>query len=75
MLGFVIRRLASGVVLIVVLTSLTYLLLYLSGGDIARGILGQNATPETVELKKQELGLDQPLLQRFGDWVSERPPG
>ena len=75
MLGFVIRRLASGVVLIVVLTSLTYLLLYLSGGDIARGILGQNATPETVELKKQELGLDQPLLQRFGDWVSNAIQG
>jgi peptide/nickel transport system permease protein len=74
-LGFVIRRLASGVVLIVVLTSLTYLLLYLSGGDIARGILGQNATPETVELKKQELGLDQPLLQRFGDWVSNALQG
>lgn len=70
MLGFVIRRLASGLVLIVVLTSMTYLLLYLSGGDIARGILGQSATAETVELKKQELGLDQPLLQRFGDWVS-----
>ncbi len=70
MLGFVIRRLASGVVLIVVLTTITYLLLYLSGGDIARGILGQSATAETVELKKQELGLDQPLLQRFGDWVS-----
>ena len=75
MLGFVIRRLASGVVLIVVLTSLTYLLLYLSGGDIARGILGQNATPETVELKKAELGLDQPLLQRFGDWVSNALQG
>jgi len=74
-LGFVIRRLASGVVLIVVLTSLTYLLLYLSGGDIARGILGQNATPETVELKKQELGLDRPLLQRFGDWVSNALQG
>jgi len=74
-LGFVIRRLASGVVLIVVLTSLTYLLLYLSGGDIARGILGQSATPETVELKKQELGLDQPLLQRFGDWVSNALQG
>jgi peptide/nickel transport system permease protein len=73
--GFVIRRLASGVVLIVVLVSLTYLLLYLSGGDIARGILGQNATAETVELKKQELGLDQPLVQRFGDWVSSALQG
>jgi peptide/nickel transport system permease protein len=58
-----------------VLTSLTYLLLYLSGGDIARGILGQSATAETVALKQHELGLDQPLLQRFGDWVSHALQG
>ena len=70
MVRFVVRRLAAGAVLVVVLTSLTYLLLYLSGGDIARTILGNQATAETVELKKQELGLDQPLLTRFGDWVS-----
>ena len=53
-----------------VLSSLAYLLLYISAGNIARNILGQSATEETVELKKQELGLDQPLLTRFGDWVS-----
>ena len=53
----------------------TYLLLYVSAGDIARNILGQSATAETVELKKQELGLDQPLLTRFGDWVSNALQG
>ena len=62
MLRFVVRRLLSGAVLVVVLSSLAYLLLYISAGNIARNILGQSATEETVELKKQELGLDQPLL-------------
>ena len=70
MLRFVVRRLLSGAVLVVVLSSLAYLLLYISAGNIARNILGQSATEETVELKKQELGLDQPLLTRFGDWLS-----
>ena len=70
MLRFVLRRLVSGAVLVVVLSSLAYLLLYISAGNIASNILGQSATEETVELKKQELGLDQPLLTRFGDWVS-----
>jgi peptide/nickel transport system permease protein len=75
MLRFVVRRLAAGVVLVVVLSSLAYLLLYISAGNIARNILGQSATEETVELKKQELGLDQPLLTRFGDWLSNALQG
>src|SRR4029078_12264191 len=50
--------------------SLRSLRLSSPGGNIPRNILGQSATEETVELKKQELGLDQPLLTRFGDWVS-----
>jgi peptide/nickel transport system permease protein len=75
MLRFVVRRLAAGLVLIVVLSSLAYLLLYISAGNIARNILGQSATEETVELKKQELGLDQPLLTRFGDWLSNALQG
>ena len=75
MLRFVVRRLLSGAVLVVVLSSLAYLLLYISAGNIARNILGQSATEETVELKKQELGLDQPLLTRFGDWVSNALQG
>ena len=72
---FVLRRLASGVVLIVVLTVITFFLLYLSGGDIARRILGQDATPETVAQKQQELGLDRPLLTQFWDWVSHAVKG
>jgi peptide/nickel transport system permease protein len=70
MLRFVLKRLAAGAILVVVLSSLAYLLLYISAGNIARNILGQTATEATVEQKKQELGLDQPLLTRFGEWAS-----
>ena len=70
MLRFVLRRLAAGVVLIVVITALTFFLLYASGGNIARRILGQQATEDTVVQKTHELGLDRSVWAQFTDWVS-----
>ena len=70
MVRFALRRLLDGVVLIFAISTLSYLLLYLSGGNIARTILGPTATEETVALKTAELGLDQPLIPRYLDWLS-----
>ena len=44
MLTFILRRMLSGIVLIVVITVIAFTLLYLGSGNIARTILGQNAT-------------------------------
>jgi peptide/nickel transport system permease protein len=70
MVRFVLRRLAAGVVLVAVLSTVTFFLLFLSGGNIARRILGQQATEDTVVQKQHELGLDRPVLSRFTDWLS-----
>lgn len=70
MLGFILRRLVSGVVLIFVISVIAYSLLYLGGGDIARRILGQSATTETVAKKAAELGLDRPLPVQYFDWIT-----
>lgn len=70
MLAFILRRVLSGVVLIAVISFLAYVLLYVSGGDIARRILGENATAETVAKKTEELGLNRPLLVQYGEWVA-----
>ena len=70
MFRFVLRRLASGVILVAVLTTVTFFLLFLSGGNIARRILGQQATEDTVRQKTHELGLDRPVLRQFTDWLS-----
>ena len=45
MLRFILRRLFSGVVLLFVITTIAYVLLYLGGGDIARRILGHVGHP------------------------------
>ena len=75
MLRFVLRRLASGVVLIVVITAATFFLLHAAGGNVARRVLGQEATEDTVVQKTHELGLDRPVLTQFGDWLSHAVHG
>ncbi|MDN4491637.1 ABC transporter permease [Demequina sp. SYSU T00068] len=70
MVRFALRRLLDGVVLIFAISTISYLLLYMGAGNIARTILGPTATEETVALKTAELGLDQPLIPRYLDWLS-----
>ena len=38
-------------------------------GDLAQEILGQAATPETVAAFRKELGLDQPPITRYWNWL------
>lgn len=70
MLRFLARRVASGLAMLVVISTVAYLLIYLAGADIARNLLGQNASEEAVAARAAQLGLDRPLLERFADWVS-----
>jgi peptide/nickel transport system permease protein len=70
MLRFILRRLLAGVILLFVVSTAAYLLLYLGAGDIARNILGQSATQEVVAQKAHQLGLDQPLIPRYFTWLS-----
>src|SRR5262245_20530192 len=65
----VIRVLRMLAVLFVVSVG-TFLLISLIPGDPAVAILGRSATPEQLEFVRQQLGLDQPILARYGDWVS-----
>ncbi len=69
MVTFLIRRVLSGVAMLVVISTLAFALLYLTGTDIARNLLGDNASAEAVELRAQQLGLDQPLVTRYLDWL------
>ncbi|MFS0735000.1 ABC transporter permease [Microbacterium sp. 1P10UB] len=75
MLGFIVRRLLSGVILLLVISIVAFSLLYLDSANIARRILGQNATAELVAQKTRELGLDRPLLVQYGDWITSALTG
>lgn len=69
MLRFIIRRLLTGLVILFAITTITYTMLYFSSSGIAQNILGEYATPEQVAQKEAELGLDQPLVIRYLDWL------
>ena len=38
-------------------------------GDPATSMLGTQATPEKVEALREEMGLNDPLIERFGRWA------
>ncbi|WES63069.1 ABC transporter permease [Microbacter sp. GSS18] len=75
MLTFILRRLASGVILLFVISFLAFALLYLGGGDIARRILGENATAETVAQRAEELGLNRPFFVQYWEWLTSALTG
>ncbi|MBH5338450.1 ABC transporter permease [Streptomyces pactum] len=70
MLRFTIRRLMSGVVLLLVVTSATFFLAHLAIGDPTAGLLGNNATPAQRAALHERLGLDRPLITQYWDWFS-----
>lgn len=69
MLTFIARRLVSGAFLLLVISALTYGLLFFSAQNIALNILGDLATPEQLAAKSQELGLDKPIAERYLAWL------
>lgn len=69
MLAYILRRLGAGLVLALLVTLITFLMLSLSFGDVVRTILGQSATPESVDALTRQLGYDRPVLVQYGDWL------
>jgi peptide/nickel transport system permease protein len=75
MFRLIVRRLISGLVLLLAVTFLAYVLLFLSSSDIARNILGPTATAAQVARKSVELGLNQPLITRYISWLGDAVTG
>ncbi|SDY60738.1 ABC transporter permease [Herbiconiux ginsengi] len=75
MLRFTVRRLVSGVILLFVISSVAFLLLNLGAGDVGRRILGPAATADTVALKNEQLGVSEPVIGRYFDWLGHALTG
>ncbi|MER6825081.1 ABC transporter permease [Streptosporangium sp. NPDC000563] len=68
--GMVIRRLGGGLLVLWLVSILTFLLVQLIPGDPAEVIAGENATVAEVVRIRTELGLDKPVLERYFAWFS-----
>ncbi|WP_436775233.1 ABC transporter permease [Yinghuangia sp. YIM S09857] len=66
---FIAGRIVSGVVLLFLISLLSFMLLSIPGANVGRELLGAAATQEAVDAKNAELGLDRPVVVQYGDWL------
>lgn len=69
-LSYLIRRLGAVVIVMAIVTVAVFAITNVLPGNAALMILGENATPENLAALERQLGLDQPLLVQYFDWVS-----
>src|SRR5258708_36671334 len=75
MLGLIGRRLLLSVPLLVIVPTATFLLAGLIPGDVARTIVGADASQAQYEQLRRSLGLDQSLYSRDWEWLVQAGHG
>jgi len=71
MIRYVLRRILVMIPTLLVVIFIVLALMNLTPGSPALIILGQDATPETVDQLNRELGYDKPFVVRYFQYVSE----
>lgn len=69
MLAYILRRLIQSALILLGVSFITFVLLYVLPADPVRQIAGRSATAETVASIRQQLGLDQPFIVQYGDYL------
>lgn len=70
MTQYVLYKLLRLILVLLMVTAVTFLLLNLLPGDVAIALLGNEATPDSIAQVRTELGLDQPLALRYLHWLT-----
>ncbi|KTR03417.1 peptide ABC transporter [Aureimonas ureilytica] len=70
MLGLLARRIVGLVSTLLVVSFLIFLAMNVLPGDPAAVMLGTSAQPDTLAALRSQMGLDAPMLVRFGRWIS-----
>lgn len=68
--GFLVRRTASLVLSLWLIATLVFFLVRQIGGDAVRASAGVTATPEYVAARRADIGLDDPILDQYGRFVT-----
>ncbi len=69
MTRFLLRRLATIGVVLVLISLVVFLALHVLPGSAATLILGEYATPEALRTLEREMGLDRPLHVQYLAWI------
>jgi len=70
MLRFILNRLASMALTLLVISILVFFIAEVVPVDPARHALGRYATEEAVQDLRDKMGLDRPAVERYADWIT-----
>lgn len=68
---YILRKLTTLIITLFIVSLLAFLAFQVIPGSPASTMLGTNATPASGGGAEAELGLDDPVLIRYGRWVSD----
>ena len=68
---YTVKKIAGLIITLLIVSMLAFLAFELIPGDPARSILGTEATESKVQALREEMGLNRPLPQRYGQWVKD----
>jgi peptide/nickel transport system permease protein len=74
MLNFLVNRLWQSVVMLLIVTAITFFLINLAPGGPA-SLMRMDATAEEREALSQRMGLDKPVVVRYGEWLGNSLQG
>lgn len=71
MLGFILRRILVSIPVLAVASFFVFLLVASAGDPLADLRALPGVSEETIRVRERELGLDRPLLARYGEWAGD----
>lgn len=74
-LSTVLKRVGLGIVTLVIVSAIIFSSVSLLPGDFGETVLGQAATEDTVAAFRRELGLDEPAVTRYFNWLGSALKG
>lgn len=74
MFGFIIKRLVSAALTILVVSALTFSLAFLAG-DPAIAIAGKDSSAADIERVREHYGFDRPVVVQYGEWLGKALTG
>lgn len=75
MIRYLCKRIFSTVCTLLILSILIFSIIHLTPGDPARIMLGSDASQEEVDALAETLGLNDPLIKQYIDWIGNALQG
>lgn len=69
MASYILRRFFTAIPVLLLVTVVVFATMQLLPGDPAEMVLGQEATPQALEVMRDNLGLNRPLYEQYLSWL------